>query len=94
MKKLERCHFVASVWKNAATKNPCISTPNGNGWTLSGGIYQIKWYDGDQLPVDIYKALKSGAQPILDEEMEDEEVSHGESVYGPDEVEEDYDDML
>ena len=47
-----------------------------------------------QLTVNIYKALKSGAQPNLDEEMEDEEVSHGESVYGPGEVEEDYDDML
>ena len=86
MKKLERCHFVASVWKNAPTKNPCISTSNGNGWKLFDGIYKIKWYDGDQLPVAIYKALKSDAQPILDEEMEDEEVSHGESVYGPGEV--------
>ena len=42
----------------------------------------------------MYKVVKNDAQPVLDEEVEDEEVSDGESVCEADEVDEEYDDMF
>lgn len=93
LNKLKRSNYVASLWKKAASQNPCQSTPAGNGWVLVDNTYTIDWYDGDQLPKDIYKALEIDTQNSLDEEMEDEEVAHGESLYGPDESDGDDEDV-
>ena len=53
-------------------------------------MYRIHWYNGDQLPSDIYRALDipTAETPIMDEE-EDEDVTYGEHIFGADET---YDD--
>jgi hypothetical protein len=66
-----------------------ISPPEGNGWIQINNVLSVHWYDGEQLPTDIYRALNENTQPVLSEEGEYEEVSYGETRYGPDEY--DYD---
>lgn len=65
LKKLKRTHYVAAMWKNASSQKPCTSAPEENGWILDNGKYSIDWYDGDQLPTDIYKALETSANAVL-----------------------------
>jgi hypothetical protein len=48
--KVVRANFVAAMWKRASSRSPVTYSPDGNGWTLINGKYQLKWYDGDQVP--------------------------------------------
>ena len=88
--QLERANYVATMWKRAAPQKPCADSPVGHGWNLDSDMYRIHWYDGDQLPSDIYRALDiaTAETPIMEEE-EDEDVTYGEHIFGADET---YDD--
>ena len=50
--------------------------------------YRLNWYDDDQLPKYIYRALEAEAS-VMEEEVEDEDVTYGKILYGADEVFED-----
>ena len=67
--------------------NPCVGSPVGQGWLMDSddNVYRIHWYEGDQLPKDIYSALGQVTVGLIDEN-EDEIVSHGELLYGADEM--------
>ena len=91
--QLKRTNYIASMWKRAHLQKPCTAEPEGNGWAQENGKYVIDWYDGDQLPTQIYQTLNTETNAVLNEEDEDEDVAFGETMYGPDELEED-DDFL
>ena len=48
----------------------CDVAPVGHGCVLDVGTYKIQWYDGDQLPFDIYRALDMDTQASVVEEAE------------------------
>ena len=77
--------------KRAALPKPCDDHSDGHGWVLDSGTDTIQWYDGDQLPSDIYRALEQNTQASIIQEVEYEEVTYGEDVYGMDEMSEDDD---
>jgi hypothetical protein len=53
---------------------------------LDSGTYKIQWYDGDQLPSDIYTALDQNTQTPVVDEVVSEEDTYGEDLYGADEM--------
>ena len=89
--KSDRANYVARMWKRADSQKPCDVGPVGHGCVLDSGTYKIQWYDGDQLPFDIYRALDMDTQASVVEEAEDEEVTYGEDLYGADEMNDDDD---
>ena len=88
LQQLKRANYVASMWKQASQPNPCTDSPVGHGWTLDGSTYRIHWYDGDQLPTDIFQSLATDDTHLTDE-CEDEAVAYGESLFGEDESDND-----
>ena len=81
-----RVNYVARMWNRADSQKPCDVGPVGHGCVFDVGTYKIQWYDGDQLPFDIYRALDMDTQASVVEEAEDEEVTYGEDLYGLDET--------
>ena len=91
-KKLDRANYVARMWERADSQTPCDVGPVGHGCVLDSGTYKIQWYDGDQLPFDIYRALDMDTQASVVEEAADEDVTYCEDLlYGADEVNDDDD---
>ena len=89
--KILRTNYVTSVWKNASLPNPCVVKPEGHGWVLIDGRYHIKWFDGEQVPQSICQVLgrDNAAAQYIDED-EDEEIAHGEELYGSDESDDEW----
>ena len=56
------------MWKRAASPSPITYRLEGNGWILKDGKYQIKWYDGDQVPRVLDQVL---GHDVLDEDGDD-----------------------
>ena len=90
-KKLDRANYVSRMWKRAASQKPCDNHPDGHGWVFDSGTYKIQWYDGGQMPSDIYRVLDQNTQTPIVDEIEDEEVTYGEDLYGADEMNDDDD---
>ena len=59
VEKIKRSHFVASVWKRATLSDTVVLDPEEYGWKLQDGHYVINWYDGQQVPDDIYEKLEN-----------------------------------
>ena len=58
LNKIKRANFVASMWKKACTSCPITYSPVENGWCLTGGKYQLNWYDGAQVPQNLSDVLE------------------------------------
>ena len=86
--QLKRANYVAAMWKCAHLPRPCTGSPNAHGWNLHEQQYRLNWYDGDQLPKDIYRALEAEAS-VMEEEVEDGDVTYGIILDGAHEVFED-----
>ena len=56
------------MWRRAASPSPITYRPEGNGWILKDGKYQIKWYDSDQVPRVLGQVLD---HDVLDEDGDD-----------------------
>ncbi len=56
-------------------------TRMGDGW----GQIRTNWYDGEQVPQNVCKVLDDDTSHRLTDDDEDEEVTHGDSLYGLDE---------
>ena len=59
---LDRANYVVRIWKRADSQRPCDVGPVGHGCVLDAGTYKIQWYDGDQLPFEIYRVLDMDTQ--------------------------------
>ena len=57
--KIRRVNFIASIWKNAARKEPCRLDPLNNGWYLRDGMLHVQWFQGDLVPHYIWQALEN-----------------------------------
>ena len=88
-----RANFVAAIWKRVHLPSPCLGSPVGQGWLLDDKVYRLYWYDGDQLPknIIIYKALGQSDSTVLEDEIEDEDTTYGDHLYGADELSDDDD---
>ena len=54
-------------------------------WLATENVtYKIHWYDGDQLPGDIYRALDMNTAFHIMQEDKNEEVTYGDTLYGLD----------
>jgi hypothetical protein len=76
------------MWKNAELSDPCEFQPEGNGWLLESGFYQIQWFEGSQVPQSVCDIL---LRDEVQEDEEDDEILHGEEVFGRDESDDDGD---
>ena len=56
------------MWKRAASPSHITYRLEGNGWILTDSKYQIKWYDGDQVPRVLGQVL---GHDVLDEDGDD-----------------------
>ena len=72
VEKIKRSHFVASVWKRATLPDTVVLDPEEYGWKLQDGHYVINWYDGQQVPDDIYEKLENLVNHDDDEKVEDD----------------------
>ena len=81
--KIKRANYVAAMWKGATLPNPCVLQPEANGWVKADEAYQIKWFEGDQVPQSICKILDPTSFQE-EEDDENDEMSYGETLYGPD----------
>ena len=45
------------MWKNVILAQPCTLQVYDHGWSLINGTYNIKWFDGDQLPQSVILIL-------------------------------------
>ena len=59
------------MWKRADSQKPCDVGPVGHGRVLDAGTCKIQWYDGDQLPFDINRALDMDTQVCVVQEAEE-----------------------
>ena len=57
--KIKRTHYVSLLWKGADQQSP--STPDldpcQHGWERKHEHLTIRWFDGDQLPMDICQVI-------------------------------------
>ena len=55
--KLLWTNLVAYVWKNADRTVPLEMDPAECGWVLQDNSFRLKWFDGDQIPDNVGKAI-------------------------------------
>ena len=67
--KLLRTNLVAYVWKNADRTVPLEMDPAECGWVLQNNSFRLKWFDGDQIPDNVGKAIDKSPD---DEESDDD----------------------
>jgi len=53
LENIKRINYVASMWKNAHLQNPVRFKPDGNGWVLDNGRYNLRWFFDNQIPEEI-----------------------------------------
>ncbi len=54
LQKVKRTNINAWMWKHADTAVILPCTPLDNGWTMKDGHYAIKWFDGEQIPHNVF----------------------------------------
>jgi hypothetical protein len=84
-----RANYMTYSWKNATLTNPTVQRPEGHGWVLIDGSYQIKWFDCNQVPQSICQVLELDITSSYPEEDEVTELAIGERLYGSDESDDD-----
>ena len=52
-----------------------------HGWSLENETYQIKWYDGDQLPQGVLEILNDGNTSTSDEANSSDESDFEDDEY-------------
>ena len=67
--KLLRTNLVAYVWKNADRTVPLEMDPAECGWVLQDNSFRLKWFDWDQIPDNVGKAIDESPD---DEESDDD----------------------
>ena len=67
--KLLRTILVAYVWKNADRTVPLEMDPAECGWVLQDNSFRLKWFDGDQIPDNVGKAIDESPD---DDESDDD----------------------
>ena len=60
LQRNKRANFVAKLWKSINQAVPIQSNPVGNGWLLKDNVYQIHWYEGDQIPRNLGQRVEGG----------------------------------
>lgn len=75
---------MASVWKRATLPDTVVLDPEEYGWKLQDGHYVINWYDGQQVPDDIYENLEN---LVNHDDEEDEDDIYASSCPSSDESE-------
>ena len=72
--QLLRSYYITNIWRNSYTKILTELKPEVCGWIISDGIYDFKWFDGQQLP-------SYGKDIILDIENSEGEILQCLYVY-------------
>ena len=57
--KIKRTHYVSFLWKRTDQQSPPITDldPCQHGWERKCDNLTIRWFDGDQLPMDVCQAI-------------------------------------
>ena len=63
---------MSSVWKHAGSSDPVMLHASGIGWYTVDGKYVITWFQGEQLPGQVFGAVgESGIESELDNYFEE-----------------------
>ncbi|CAG9773592.1 unnamed protein product [Ceutorhynchus assimilis] len=83
-----RASYISTIWRNAHSKYPTILSPNDSGWEEVDGLYEFRWFEGDQLPTFVNEVV------IQSDEGEDYSNPDSDAVEfenGIDEIDDRYD---
>ena len=84
LQQINRAWYVAKLYKNATEEDPTHSiTPLDYGWQLSEAKMQIKWYDGEQVLLEIEELIEE------DDDESDIEYEDTDSENDTDDIDED-----
>ena len=83
LNKIRRTNFVVHLWKRAHLANPCILIPDEHGWTLEGSVYNMNWYNGEQLPQSVADILFLTDDSV--EEDDEDDIDYSSSDESDDE---------
>ena len=81
LNKIRRTIFVVHLWKRAHLANPCILILDDYGWTLEGSVYNMNWYNGEQLPQSVADILTDDSV----EEDDEDDIDYSSSDESDDE---------
>ena len=78
LNKVKGANCVAAMWKRADRRSPASYSPDGHGWNLRDGSYDLAGYDGEQVPRNLSQLLDSNIQApdAADDEDNEAEGSH------------------
>lgn len=68
--KLQRAHYVTSVWKHASLSNPLLLNPTDYGWIDADNSFSITGFDGYELPQNVMDILDSDTESSENEDDE------------------------
>ena len=81
------------MWKCAHLPSPGLGSPDRHGWVLQEQKCRLDWFEGDQLSKYINRAPEAKSD-LMEEQVEDDDVTYGELLYGADEAFEDEDSLF
>ena len=64
------------MWRRADRRSLASYSPDGSGWNLRDGLYDIVWYDEKQVPRSWSHLLESNIQDPDDDEEDGTEDNH------------------
>ena len=76
---------MVAIWRNATLSQPCVASPEGNGWLHINRNYQIKWFERDQVLQSVCNVLNRERSINLTEDDMNVQMLYGETLYGSDE---------
>ena len=79
LQRNKRANFVAKLWKSINQAVPIQSNPVGNGRLLKDNVYQIHWYEGDQIPRNLGQRVEGGNVLAKDYEADIDIVHESDS---------------
>ena len=90
-------NLIAKIIRNSMESNPALTLKGEeNGWIMSvqpdkRSTFQIKWFEGEMAPTDIYKLLDIDVEQTKSNDDEDIEIQ--QNVDADDEIDFELDDM-
>ncbi len=76
LEKIKRTNFVACITKIATMSGICTWKPENHAWNLQSGRYEIKWFEGREVPENVCSHIDDNT---VDPTDENEQLVYAES---------------
>ena len=57
LQHVKRANYQSFIWKRARHANPDITSPVGNGWSLSGDVVEVVWMESPPAPESVLELI-------------------------------------